>query len=297
MHTAFGERGWHVVSVAYRFCPQVTFREQIQDVADAWTWCHTHLPTVLGEGSIRLADSVVAGDSAGGFHTLYAGLTFSPAPRVLVPLYAPCNWLDPKFVGPTKVDPSAPPAPPASSGSSSESAQVAPVGVDKFRWYADRPDTEYTAALADRDPLNARTFSPWWWDLEAPVEDLQRYFGLPNWRPSDDDFFRMDLYKYGAKTKARFPATHRQDTFASPEEYAAYIRSVNPLDILQTKETFPPTILLHGDADSAVPVSQSEDWAKALEAKGVPVELLICPAGGHSFDETIQVRLRLSAVC
>lgn len=43
----------------------------------------------------------------------------------------------------------------------------------------------------------------------------------------------------------------------------------------------PPFLLIHGDADPAVPLSQSELMAKALKAKGVAADLIVKPGGGH----------------
>jgi acetyl esterase/lipase len=53
--------------------------------------------------------------------------------------------------------------------------------------------------------------------------------------------------------------------------------------LLVTPE-FPPTLLIHGDADAAVPVEQSMQMAEALRANGVEHEKLIVPGVGHSFD-------------
>lgn len=47
---------------------------------------------------------------------------------------------------------------------------------------------------------------------------------------------------------------------------------------------YPPTILLHGDADTDVPVEQSRQMAAALETAGRPHELVIVEGGGHGFD-------------
>lgn len=49
--------------------------------------------------------------------------------------------------------------------------------------------------------------------------------------------------------------------------------------------SFPPTLLLHGDQDTDVPHQQSVDMAAALEAAGVPHELLTIHGAGHGFDE------------
>ena len=42
-----------------------------------------------------------------------------------------------------------------------------------------------------------------------------------------------------------------------------------------------PILLMHGDADTTVPIEQSEMMEKALRAAGVPTHLLRIPGGGH----------------
>lgn len=44
----------------------------------------------------------------------------------------------------------------------------------------------------------------------------------------------------------------------------------------------PPFLILHGDADQTVRLHHSEDLQAALEGVGVPVELVVVSAGGHS---------------
>jgi acetyl esterase/lipase len=52
----------------------------------------------------------------------------------------------------------------------------------------------------------------------------------------------------------------------------------------QVKVNFPPTLLLHGDADDDVPYEQSVLMAGALAEAGVPHRLLTIPHGPHMFD-------------
>jgi acetyl esterase/lipase len=47
---------------------------------------------------------------------------------------------------------------------------------------------------------------------------------------------------------------------------------------------YPPTLLLHGTADTDVPYAQSEMMAAELARHGVERELLTIPNGGHGFD-------------
>ena len=48
----------------------------------------------------------------------------------------------------------------------------------------------------------------------------------------------------------------------------------------------PPTLIVHGDADTVVKVQQSKDFKALLESKGVSVKLHIVSGGKHSFHLT-----------
>ncbi len=47
---------------------------------------------------------------------------------------------------------------------------------------------------------------------------------------------------------------------------------------------YPPTLLLHGDADTDVPFAQSEQMAAELERRGVEHQFIRIPGGPHGFD-------------
>jgi acetyl esterase/lipase len=54
--------------------------------------------------------------------------------------------------------------------------------------------------------------------------------------------------------------------------------------ITHVTSSSPPALLLHGDADVLVPISQSEAMEQALRAAGVPTRLLRIPGGVHGAD-------------
>lgn len=45
-----------------------------------------------------------------------------------------------------------------------------------------------------------------------------------------------------------------------------------------------PTLILHGESDPTVPVSEAYQLQKLLEKKSVPYEMQIYPGAGHSFN-------------
>jgi acetyl esterase/lipase len=55
----------------------------------------------------------------------------------------------------------------------------------------------------------------------------------------------------------------------------------SPISHVDAKD--PPALLIHGEIDRVVPVSQSRAFDAALRAKGVASELLVIPAVDHSF--------------
>jgi dipeptidyl aminopeptidase/acylaminoacyl peptidase len=46
-----------------------------------------------------------------------------------------------------------------------------------------------------------------------------------------------------------------------------------------------PTLILHGEDDSIVPVNQAYAFYRALKERSVPVELVIYPREGHGNTE------------
>ena len=57
--------------------------------------------------------------------------------------------------------------------------------------------------------------------------------------------------------------------------------SISP--ILFVSPDDPPTLLIHGDADTLVPIRNSEIMLAALEAEGVVSKFITIPGGGHGF--------------
>jgi acetyl esterase/lipase len=63
------------------------------------------------------------------------------------------------------------------------------------------------------------------------------------------------------------------------EEYERVAKELSPINYITAK--FPPTLLIHGDKDTLVPLQQSEIFRDALVKAGVVNELLIVKGGGH----------------
>ncbi len=101
--------------------------------------------------------------------------------------------------------------------------------------------------------------------LEGPEPRTSRkgskYF-LYSWLMSSHFHFMQDLFGFDPKIE--------------PEKIFPFmpLRNVSP--------AFPPTILIHGDADTYVPVEQAISMAKEFEKHGVPNKLIVVKGAGHS---------------
>jgi acetyl esterase/lipase len=93
--------------------------------------------------------------------------------------------------------------------------------------------------------------------------------------------FLTYLYSVDEKTKKNSPVTMllglpfdgNQNAFAK----------ASPVTYVKEDKTFPPFLIMHGDQDSVVPVSQSIDFSEALKKIGCDVTLHIINGAGHGF--------------
>ncbi|AIE84970.1 alpha/beta hydrolase [Fimbriimonas ginsengisoli] len=66
---------------------------------------------------------------------------------------------------------------------------------------------------------------------------------------------------------------------ATDEDIAEIAKTVSPITYVTAK--FPPTLLIHGDADPLVPIQQSESFRDALKKQGVETDLVPVKGGKH----------------
>jgi acetyl esterase/lipase len=78
------EEGYTQVSIDYRLAPETKLPAIIEDIKDAWLWCHHELPRLFDVDTKRIG---ILGRSAGGYLTLMAGFCVDPRPGALVSLY------------------------------------------------------------------------------------------------------------------------------------------------------------------------------------------------------------------
>jgi acetyl esterase/lipase len=74
------------------------------------------------------------------------------------------------------------------------------------------------------------------------------------------------------------------------EEVTQKVTQISPARLVTPQA--PPFLLIHGDADTVVPLQQSEVMLAALKKAGVPAQLIVKPGGGHpwpTMHEEVQV--------
>jgi acetyl esterase/lipase len=75
------------------------------------------------------------------------------------------------------------------------------------------------------------------------------------------------------------PTTRLYERVTDPEKLKEITRSISPIYSI-TRET-PPTLIIHGDKDTLVPLQQSETMVEKLKAAGVTAELIVKKGGIH----------------
>lgn len=72
-----------------------------------------------------------------------------------------------------------------------------------------------------------------------------------------------------------------------PEEEPEWFTPYSPeMNVKSRGKKYPPTLLLHGDADTDVPYAQSVLMARRLKSAGVEHELITISGGPHGFDHS-----------
>ena len=69
----------------------------------------------------------------------------------------------------------------------------------------------------------------------------------------------------------------------TPDKKPELAKLASPVAHLDRKD--PPLLLIHGDADPQMPPQQSQELAKAYEALGLPVTLIVMPGSKHGGKE------------
>jgi acetyl esterase/lipase len=84
----------------------------------------------------------------------------------------------------------------------------------------------------------------------------------------------FQFYEADAKTAVRKPITAKDQILGLLREYSP---------VTHASAADPPTILIHGDQDSAVPVQQSRRLIERLAAVNVPARIVVREGVGHAY--------------
>ena len=97
------------------------------------------------------------------------------------------------------------------------------------------------------------------------------------WAPPTDLMLSNGTYGSGTLASLFGMRLLARDPRTSPQ-FQKY-RDASPIHHVSGDD--PPTLLIHGDADTVVPISHSEILSEKLGVAGVAVEVLVIPGGGH----------------
>jgi len=279
------QKGYHLVAHNYRLGPQVSIKEQIQDCLDCVAWSRENLPRILGEEQVDVDRYVLAGESAGGFFvTMMATKLIEafgkgsgvPPPRAVVDIYGVVNW----FTMPVSLD-------------------VHPEQIEGTEWKGRWTEKELRTYLGDRDPENILLDSFFWdEDLLVTEEDLKKRLKTTELKYTERRLLQGELHRWrsergtledinrgvfhsekwgverGTKEYERMAFEYKKSVSAELLAVEAAIRG----------DKYPPTAFLHGSGDAAVPIDQSESFARTLRGLGVPVVECYEEGEPHVFD-------------
>jgi acetyl esterase/lipase len=115
----------------------------------------------------------------------------------------------------------------------------------------------------DPDPVNREPATLQTIVLRAPLVDLPKLMAVPAATALVVSFLEAPLAENVPSSMARWAQ-------ASPQTHVT--------------AAMPPTLLIHGDADDLIPISQSTGFEAALRAAGVQTQLITVPGGRHAAD-------------
>jgi dipeptidyl aminopeptidase/acylaminoacyl peptidase len=82
------------------------------------------------------------------------------------------------------------------------------------------------------------------------------------------------------KTSA-YRRSHREKEYGSLAHDREFLTRISPIHHVEKIRA--PLFVAHGANDPRVPLNEAEQMVKAVQAKGVPVELAVYPDEGHAF--------------
>ncbi|KAI5478240.1 hydrolase [Pseudohyphozyma bogoriensis] len=243
------DAGFCVISAEYSLFHPASGHDIVEDVKDCVAWIANELNPKLGDGGQNIDPKriVVSGSSAGGYLTYLAGLYAEPKPKALVPIYP--------MGGDYLTDR-------YYNGADSLPYDI-PLFTSNspFKAFCDLPSTATHCATSPINCDDPRLVYVWYlYQMGTLVDVLTGEDGL------------------SAKLKS-LPESERGSAIPEKSRYL--------FPQLVADSTFPPTMVVHGTQDSAVPVTESRSFVQVLKGKGVDAKLVEFD-GEHGFDTTAE---------
>jgi len=256
--------GFFFISADYRLLPPATGHDILQDIKDLFKFLHRDLNSrldLLGGVNFRINSEAigVAGASAGGTCAYLSAIHADPKPKAIISIYAPGgNFLTPQYLTP------------------------------KFKPF-----------LRGREILDPASFSTFVYPFTPPpgtvADSPLSYDPLTN-MPTNPRMFLgrlylqlglyLDYYTGAHEPSLSVALREAMQSGADSETLMSLIPERHRILFPQftVTSTFPPTFLVHGSTDTAVPVEETHDMHTLLEQVGVPVKLAVAEGMEHSFD-------------
>jgi acetyl esterase/lipase len=117
-----------------------------------------------------------------------------------------------------------------------------------------------------------------------PPTDFLNYGGPGVERIKFSDF--DPRFRASFDYRERDPTTNTYERVTDPTKLKEISRGISPIYFV-TRET-PPTLMMHGDKDTLVPLQQSQTMLEKLKAAGVPSELIVKKGGDHGWFNIVK---------
>ncbi|KAF9783255.1 Alpha/Beta hydrolase protein [Thelephora terrestris] len=267
------EQGVAFLSADYRLLSPSTGHDIVEDIQDLFAYIRNDLNPVLagatGDPRLRINLNAigVAGSSAGGLCTYLCAMHLSPKPRALLSVYGQAGeCLNDQFLEP-KTKPYIPNVP-----------LVDPSGFAEFLF----PQSMALPIIAESPVEYYPTTHPTPGLPATKRMQLSRlYYQLGQWL----DYYTGDHTLSQRLRQLRSSGT--EPLLAPDPAKAGEVigeKNIKLFPQFGVTENWPPTLLVHGTADSRVPFSESKHLAEQLTAVGVENELIVVDGREHAFD-------------
>lgn len=282
--------GCAFVCVDYRLIPPATGHEILEDVKDAIRYVAFNLNAELakpGQGLGRISNFqidceaiAVAGTSAGGLCAYLAAMHATPKPRAVLSMYGMGgNFLTPHYLSPKNevffrgrelLNPN-------------DFACYLHPGCHTLHPVSDSPLVYHLqSSTTPGYPANPRMLLT---RLYLQLGTFLDYYTGCH-EPSLSAALREPIAPLPADLVTAVDASQSQDEGATLQLKSAIPKRHIPLfpQLVASHVDWPPTILVHGSVDSAVPADESRHLHASLQRAGIEACLIIIAGEEHSFD-------------